>query len=373
MDDTTKRYADAGETLRRVTLPNGLRLQIVVKPEYHKTYAVFTTNFGAVDDQVRLQADAQPVVVPAGTAHFLEHKLFDKADYDAFDLFGASGASANAFTSATNTNYLFSTTRNVMKNVEILLDFVQDPYFTDATVAKEQGIIGQEIQMYDDDPNWQAYTSLLADMYPGHPLSQDIAGTVDSISHITPAILRTMHQAFYHPQNMVLTVVGNFDADELIRVVSANQAGKVTAPAPQARITHDDYDVSVVQPYSVKRLDIVRPKGYVGIKGSAPITADRAGLRQELATRLFLELIFGDSGHTYTDWYDQGVIDDTFGYEFNVGRGYNFTVFSGDATDPNRMTNAIMAALRNYRANPDVNVDRLARIIKASLASTLPR
>lgn len=367
MDDSTKQYADAGESLRQVTLPNGLRLQLVVKPDYHKTYAVFTTNFGAVDDQMRLQADAEPVVLPAGTAHFLEHKLFDKADYDAFDLFGASGASANAFTSATKTNYLFSTTRNVMHNVEILLDFVQDPYFTDATVAKEQGIIGQEIQMYDDDPGWRAYTSVLANLYPNHPLSQDIAGTVASISEITPDILRAMHAAFYHPTNMVLTVVGNFDADELIRVVADNQAGKSEVVAPQDRITHSDYDLSVVQPYSVKRMDIVRPKGYVGLKGTTPIGEDAAGLRLELATRLFLELIFGDSGHTYADWYDTGVIDDTFGYEFTVGRGYNFALFSGDATDPNRMTNAIMQALHGFEDNPDVNADRLTRLVKASL------
>jgi predicted Zn-dependent peptidase len=114
-------------------------------------------------------------------------------------------------------------------------------------------------------------------------------------------------------------------------------------------------------------MDIVRPKGYVGLKGATSIGEDAAGLRLELATRLFLELIFGDSGHTYADWYDTGVIDDTFGYEFTVGRGYNFALFSGDATDPNRMTNAIMQALHGFEDNPDVNADRLARLVKASL------
>lgn len=146
-----KERTGLGEHLYTMTLPNGLRCNFVPKPGYHKTYAMFTTQFGAIDDSFRTDKDADYTVVPAGTAHFLEHKLFDKADYDAFDLFGKSGASANAFTSATQTSYLFSGTDAIADNLNILLDFVQDPYFTDQTVEKEKGIIGQEIQMYQDD------------------------------------------------------------------------------------------------------------------------------------------------------------------------------------------------------------------------------
>lgn len=357
-----------GEQVYNLTLANGLRCHFVPKTDYHKTYAMFTTQFGAIDDSFRVQPNAEFTSIPAGTAHFLEHKLFDKEEYDAFDLFGKSGASSNAFTSATQTSYLFSGTTALADNLNILLDFVQDPYFTDATVEKEKGIIGQEIQMYQDDANWRLYTGILGNLYPTHPVHLDVAGTVQSISNISPEILREVHAAFYHPSNMVLTVVGNFDVQELAQVVEDNQAAKTFAPAPALeRGVAPDYDIETILPFRMQTMPISRAKGIVGIKGTVALADDAAGLRYTLTCRLLLELLFGDSGSLYQRLYDAGVIDDSFFAEFTRGRGYNFIVLGGDNADPALLTEAIVDALANYQDSPDFNAARFDRLKKAAL------
>ncbi|MGO1337674.1 MAG: EF-P 5-aminopentanol modification-associated protein YfmH, partial [Leuconostoc fallax] len=179
----TKKYTQLKENVIEDVLPNGLRVSLVPKNNYHKTFAVITTEYGALDTAFQINNE-EPIIIPPGTAHFLEHKLFEKEDGDAFAGFGALGADANAFTNAYQTSYLFSTSQNFSSALSYLLDFVQAPYFTQQTVAKEQGIIGQEIQMYADDPNWKVYMGLLNLMYPDTSLATDIAGTQASIALI---------------------------------------------------------------------------------------------------------------------------------------------------------------------------------------------
>lgn len=363
-----KERTGLGEHLYTMTLPNGLRCNFVPKPGYHKAYAMFTTQFGAIDDSFRTDKHADYTVVPAGTAHFLEHKLFDKADYDAFDLFGKSGASANAFTSATQTSYLFSGTDAIADNLNILLDFVQDPYFTDQTVEKEKGIIGQEIQMYQDDAGWRLYSGILGNLYPTHPVHLDVAGSVESIATITPEVLREVHAAFYHPSNMVLTMVGNFDVHEMAAVVEANQAQKDYAPAPALeRGVVPDYDIETILPFRMQTMPISRAKGIVGIKGTTNLEDDIEGLRYTLTARLMLELLFGDSGATYQNLYNAGVIDDSFFADFARGRGYNYISIGGDNADPAVLTESIVDAVANYQQSPDWDADRFNRLKKAAL------
>ncbi|WP_127848946.1 EF-P 5-aminopentanol modification-associated protein YfmH [Lacticaseibacillus hulanensis] len=357
-----------GERMVSMTLPNGLVCHFVPKPGYHKTYAMFTTQFGSIDNSFRTSSDADFTTIPAGSAHFLEHKLFDKEDYDAFDLFGKSGASSNAFTSATQTSYLFSGTTAIADNLNILLDFVQDPYFTDATVEKEKGIIGQEIQMYQDDAGWRLYSGILGNLYPTHPVHLDVAGTVESISEITPEVLREIHAAFYHPSNMVLTVVGNFDVEEVAALVTANQAKKDFGPAGMLeRGVGPDYDLETILPFRMLTMPISRAKGIVGIKGTEALGDDLEGLRYAVTCRMLLELLFGDSGETYEKLYNAGVIDDSFFTEFTRGRGYNFIALGGDNVDPAVLTESLVDAIANYTSSPDFNADRFARLKKAAL------
>lgn len=203
----TIRYDALQETLYRETMENGLQVYVLPKPGFQKTYATFSTKYGSIDNHFRVEGQ-EDIAVPDGIAHFLEHKMFEEPEGDIFATFASQGASANAFTSFDQTVYLFSATENIPANLETLVNFVQHPYFTDQNVEKEKGIIGQEIGMYRDNPDWRVYFGLIEAMYKVHPVHIDIAGTVESIGTITKETLYTCYNAFYHPSNMLLFVVG---------------------------------------------------------------------------------------------------------------------------------------------------------------------
>lgn len=215
-------FEQLNEKLYHETLANGLEVYILPKQGFNKTYATFTTKYGSIDNHFIPLDGGEPLKVPDGIAHFLEHKMFEDEDGDVFQLFSKQGASANAFTSFTRTAYLFSSTSEVDKNLETLLDFVQHPYFTEKSVEKEKGIIGQEITMYDDNPDWRVYFGIIENMYENHPVRIDIAGTVELIDKITKDLLYKCYETFYHPKNMVLFVIGSLQPDEIIKLVKTN-------------------------------------------------------------------------------------------------------------------------------------------------------
>ncbi|MER1935456.1 MAG: pitrilysin family protein, partial [Priestia megaterium] len=219
-------FSQLQEQLYHEKMDNGLQVYILPKPEFNKTFATFTTNYGSIDNQFVPLNENEMTKVPDGIAHFLEHKLFEKEDGDVFQQFSKQGASANAFTSFTRTAYLFSCTSNFEENLETLVDFVQEPYFSEKTVEKEKGIIGQEITMYDDNPDWRLYFGTIQNMYKNHPVKIDIAGTIESISHINKDLLYTCYETFYHPSNMLLFIVGPVDAEKVMKQVRDNQQKK---------------------------------------------------------------------------------------------------------------------------------------------------
>src|SRR5690625_2765891 len=204
-------YRAIDETLYRKTLANGLTVFLLPREQMEKTFAIFSTDYGSIDQTFVPIGESDAINVPEGVAHFLEHKLFEKEDYDVFTNFSKQGASANAYTSFTKTAYLFSATANIEQNVKTLIDFVQDPYFSDESVEKEKGIIAQEIMMYDDQPGWQLFMGTIKNMFHKHPVNIDIAGTVDSIETITKEDLYVCYETFYHPENMTLFIAGNFN------------------------------------------------------------------------------------------------------------------------------------------------------------------
>ena len=214
------------ETLYKEKLANGLHVYILPKRGFSKTFVTFTTNYGSIDRTFIPRGKREEVTVPDGIAHFLEHKMFEKEDGDVFQKFSVLGASANAFTSFTRTAYLFSATDKLYENTEVLLDFVQEPYFTEKTVDKEKGIIAQEITMYDDLPDWRLYFGTIENLYHEHPVKIDIAGTVESIQDITAEHLYECYETFYHPSNMVLFVVGAVDPEEMMDFIKKNQDAK---------------------------------------------------------------------------------------------------------------------------------------------------
>ena len=337
-------YPELAETLFSETLANGLRVYLLPKAGFHKTYAVMTTDYGAIDQEFVPLGKTTPVKQPAGIAHFLEHKMFEKADHDAFDTFAHYGASSNAFTSFTHTSYLFSTTSALKENLETLLDFVQDPYFTSKTVNKEKGIIGQEIQMYEDDPNSRAYFGTIANLYPNQPLSDDIAGTIESIDQITADDLYLAHQTFYHPSNMSLFVVGRLDPEETLDWIKTNQTAKTFLPAAPIKRIKPQVPATVI-PRKTLKMPVERPKVTIGIRGLADLPVGAAKLRYEDAISLGFALLFGETAPDFLRLYDQGVIDDSFGYNIEVQRDAYHVILAGETDDPESFEKALLSIL----------------------------
>lgn len=340
-----KNYHKLKETVYTTTLDNGLTVVMVPKPDYHKTFAVLTTPFGALDRQFQIN-DETPIDIPSGTAHFLEHKLFEKAHEDAFTRFGELGADANAFTNAYQTSYLFSTTQNLLPALAHLLDFVQTPYFTAQTVAKEQGIIGQEIQMYDDDANWAVYMGLLNLMYPNSPMAEDIAGTKDAIAQITPELLYQIHRAFYQPNQLTLQVVGQFDPDVVRQLIVDNQAAKKIETVQVKRIDQPIPDGK--QKEKIENFDVSRPKIALGLRLPDLAVVGPAGTKLTLAADILADILFGEQTDWYQNLYNKGIIDNEFETSFDLMRGYQFVSFFSETTAYDELTAAIQSQIDHY-------------------------
>ncbi|EOH95321.1 EF-P 5-aminopentanol modification-associated protein YfmH [Enterococcus pallens] len=361
-------YDKINETLYKEVLPNGLTVYLLPKEGYHKTYGLFSTNYGSIDNTFIPRGGDEFITVPDGIAHFLEHKMFEKEEGDVFQKFGEQGASANAFTSFTRTSYLFSTTDQLELNLATLLDFVQEPYFTEESVQKEQGIIGQEIQMYQDDPNWQQFFGILKNMYPKHPLHIDIAGTVESIAEITAEDLYTCYRTFYHPSNMTLFVVGNLEPEALMSFIRENQAQKeFAAPEPIQRQFPTEGLEDIIQ-VSEQKMPVAMPKSIVGVKGiSALPENDKERLIFKLSVDLLLQLLVGNTSQNYLRLYNEGIIDDSFGYEFSLDRSFYFADFGGDTEKPEQLADEVIKILLNFEQDPEVNEENLALLKKKML------
>lgn len=357
-------YEQINETLYHEVLPNGLTVYLLPKNDYHKTYGLFSTNYGSIDNEFIPYGEKEKVKVPDGIAHFLEHKLFEKEDGDVFQLFGQQGASANAFTSFTKTSYLFSTTDQVEQNLTTLIDFVQAPYFTEETVNKEKGIIGQEIQMYEDDPNWRMFFGILNNLYPAHPLHIDIAGTVESIDKITAQDLYTCYRTFYQPSNMVLFVVGKMEPEKLMKLIRENQEEK-NFPPKQEIVRYFPENTKEIIKQSALEAAITRNKFVLGIKGLDTLPQEGTELlRYKTAINLLFQMILGNTSRNYLAMYNQGIIDDSFGFEFSLDREFHFADFSGDTDEPEKAAEKIKEIILGFADDPEVsemNLDLLKK------------
>ena len=360
-------YDQINETLYHEVLPNGLTVYLLPTNDYHKTYGLFSTNYGSIDNEFIPYGSDKKIKVPDGIAHFLEHKLFEKEDGDVFQLFGQQGASANAFTSFTKTSYLFSTTDQVEKNLTTLLDFVQAPYFTEETVNKEKGIIGQEIQMYEDDPNWRMFFGILNNLYPEHPLHIDIAGTVESIEAITADDLYTCYRTFYQPSNMVLFVVGKLEPEKLMELIRTNQNAKDFPPAQKIERYFPDNNGDIIAKSSM-RSAITRDKFVLGIKGLDVLPAEgKELLRYKTALNLLFQLLLGNTSQNYLKMYNDGLIDDSFGFEFSLDREFHFADFSGDTDQPEKAAEKVKEILLHFEEDQELSEENLTLLKKKML------
>ena len=364
-------YEALNETVYTEVLDNGLQVVLIPKNKYSKTYGIFTTDFGSIDNQfVPINGDKE-IKIPDGIAHFLEHKLFEGEDHDAFEDFAKYGASANAFTSFTRTSYLFSATDNISENTNSLLDFVQDPHFTEEGTEKEKGIIAQEIRMYEDNPGWQLFYGLLRNLYPEHPLSVDIAGTVESIQAISPELLQTCYDTFYHPSNMNLLMIGNFVPEKMMETIRQNQAGKTFLPAKPIQRTLPQASNQDINRYKEIEMDVQRPKVMLGVKGlDADVTGNQAE-KYKIYGSLLLELLFGRSSTHFIDLYDNGLIDDSFGYSFNLDRSFNFMAIESDTEEPKLLEDKLKRILLDWETDANLTNEKFDLLKKSMIGEQL--
>ncbi len=322
----------------RKTLPSGLQICVVPMPGFTKKLAYLMTDFGAIHTNYSLQG--QQKTLPAGIAHYLEHKLFDMPENrDITAEFAALGASVNAFTSYDMTAYHFSCTEHFRENLSLLLEFVTLPYFTPQSVEKEQGIIAQEIGMNLDAPDMRVFENLMQILYKNHPIRVPILGTVDSISQITAQVLTDCHSAFYRPENMFLCVLGDVDAEEVAALAEKYFPEKHT-PVP-VRVDRWQEDMACVRPKIEETMEVSMPMFQLGFK-CEPLPQGQAAMRREIVGELAAEWLFGESSELYLRLYEEGLIDSSFGGGYETVENMAMLTCSGDSKDPEAVQEAIL-------------------------------
>ena len=330
-------YPQVNEAVYWDRLPNGLTLAVVPRKGFSKKLAYFAVDYGAVHTRMGEKE------MPAGVAHYLEHKLFDMPGRDITAEFAALGASPNAFTSYDMTAYYFSCTEHFDACLDLLLEFVTTPYFTPESVEKERGIIGQEIGMNEDNPDTRVFENLMLAMYENHPIRVPILGTRETISHITPEILQECHSAFYAPGNALLCVIGDVDAEEVRRIAMAR--------LPQMPTQKPDRQIRWQEEMTCKRhtvtdqMEVAMPLFQLGFKCEPPEMGVPA-VRQEFIGDLAAEVLFGETSELYLKLYEEGVVDGSFGGGFETIEGMALLTCFGDSESPETVREGILQAAK---------------------------
>ena len=360
-----KLYERIGEEAFHTTLPNGLPVYIVPKKDFLRKYALFATRYGGMD--MRFEKDGQWLDTPAGIAHYLEHKMFDTEDGNALQELAKNGAEPNAFTSNAITCYYFDATDKFYESLEILLSFVSIPYFTDESVQKEQGIIGQEIGMIEDNPEWQVYKQLMQALYHTSPARTPVAGSVESISHITAQTLYDCHKAFYTPANMCLVVVGDVKPERII--ASANQI----LPAKSGPLIRRDYgaeeELTAAEHFVSAAMEVSMPTFLVGFK----CPPQHGGEQQHRFTaigELACDVLMGESSPLYARLYAEGLINGSFGAAFDLLPGASYVYAGGDSKDPQAVAEAILAEAQQL-VSQGIDGDYYRRVVNANFGAAL--
>lgn len=359
------------EEMLFATHKSGLRVYVFPKKGFSKYYAVYGTDYGSTDREFIVPGDTETTVVPDGIAHYLEHKMFEQPDgSNAFDSFALTGASSNAFTSFDLTAYLFSCTDKFYENLDILLDFVNKPHFTDENVQKEQGIIAQEIQMYDDDAGWRVFFNTLGGLFKENPVKIDIAGTVKSIAEIDKDVLYKCYNTFYNPGNMILVLSGDVDINEVLdrldnHVSEDKNLGEIKRPKIEEQTNR-------VTEYVEQNLVVSQPMFQVGFKENVPYTTGDELLAREVASGIINEILFGKSSDFYMSLYKEGLIDASFGADTELEKRYGFSMIGGESKDPKEVYKRIKDHIKNAQ-DTGINSDdfeRVKRVAKASAVKT---
>lgn len=354
-------YSAVGETVYQTVLANGLRVFLLPKNDFNETYGIISTNFGSVDTGIVSRETKQVTQYPAGIAHFLEHKLFEGPQgKDLLLEFTKLGAESNAFTSFTRTSYLFSATDNISENLQLLQELVHRADFTKESILREQDIIGQEIEMYQDNPDYRLFFGALANLYPQTSLAEDIAGTKESISEITVENLKENFKNFYHPSNMTLFVIGNFDLEQMAAEIAEQQEKLVFAgnSEPIEKIPVSLHPVVSTDTY---RMEVASPKLAVGIRGTDFV--DESELyRYKITLKLLFAMMFGWTSKRFQSLYESGKMDNSLTLEVEVEKDFHFVMLTMDTQEPVGLSHQFRSAIKNFDKDPDVTEEHLDTI-----------
>ena len=341
-------------------LQNGLTVMIIPKKDVRKKYVIWGTNYGSNDYKFVVPGENNVTEVPKGVAHFLEHKLFEQENgVNSLDALTALGVNANAYTTNDHTAYLFECTDNFYEALDELMDYVQHPYFTDENVEKEKGIIGQEIMMYDDYPEWKVYLNTLEAMYHNHPVKLDITGTIETISHIDKEILYKCYNTFYNPSNMALVVCGDFNPEELLgeikkRLIDNKANGEIKRIYPEE-------PESIVKEKIEQNMEVSIPLFTIGIKDTCK--EDNGKVKKHIAIEILLNMIIGKSSNLYKELYDNGNIYGVPSLDYEFSKGYAHIVISGQSKNPELVYEKIKLEINKIKEN-GINKEDFERIKK---------
>jgi len=368
-----KEYKEAiDETVYTATHESGLKVILIKKKGFKKSYATFSTKYGSVNTGFIVPGETEVTKVIDGVAHFLEHKVFEQPDgTNAFAEFSKYGASANAFTSFGVTNYLFSCTDYFFENLEILLNFVQTPYFTTENVEKEKGIIAQEIKMYEDDAEQTCFYNCLAGMYQNHPVKTKIAGSVEEIMKTTPSLLYKCYNTFYHPSNMAVICVGDIDENKLLKVVDKC----IKADKPNEKITQvfPKEPEAVVKETTKAEFDIPVPMFMLGFKDRFTGGSGKELLEREILSQCILQTLFGASSPFYTTLYEKGIINSTFSASYEYEDSCAYAMFMGESKEVLKIREEIYNTIEKTAKNglDEDSFERAKRMIYGKFLSLL--
>lgn len=348
------------EKLYTEKLENGMTVMIIPKQGTQKKYVIWGTHYGSNDSKFVIPGQQEAIEVPKGVAHFLEHKMFEQENgTNSLDVLTALGVEANAYTTNDHTAYLFECTDKFYEALDELMDYVQHPYFTDENVEKEKGIIGQEIMMYDDYPEWKVYLNTLEAMYNEHPVKLDITGTIETISHIDKEVLYNCYNTFYNPSNMTLVVCGDFKPEEILqeiknRLVDKKSAGEIKRIYPVEK-------EEIVKATVNQDMEVSMPLFAIGIKDKA--VEENEKVKKHIAVEILLNIIFGISSNLYKNLYNEGIIfaDPSLEYEFTSD--YAHILITGQSINPDEVFNRFKKEIENLKQQ-GINEQDFERIKK---------
>ena len=351
------------EKLYFENLENGMTVMIIPKKNMRKKYMIWGTNYGSNDNVFVVPGEEKETTVPNGVAHFLEHKMFEQENgKNSLDVLTALGVEANAYTTNTHTAYLFECTDNFYEAMDELMDYVQHPYFTNENVEKEKGIIGQEILMYDDYPDWKVYLNAMKAMYYNNSVKIDIVGTIESISKIDKEILYKCYNTFYNPGNMVMVICGDFEPEKLLeeikkRLLPSKTEGKIQRIYPEE-------PEKIVKEKIEQKIDVSQPIYTIGIKDTPPDFSNKISIvRKEIAIQILLDIMLSDSSNLYKKLYNEGIVFGGIGYNYEFSGNYAHVLISGQSVDPEKVYKELKKEIRKLKEE-GINKEDFERIRK---------